>query len=225
MIVPPRTTPRRTTSITTLHDLRRERLMLALLLPSLKWRWHGIGLLQGYIHEDSDRDGYELRAHIWSRELVLPGIAESGSAHDHRFLLQSTVLAGTLEHTELHLSRDDEGDHETWTFPHARLHNEANRGLMERTGERFWVKRRRLEITQGQRYRFERGAFHTSVPLSDLVVTLVEKFDQREIQARVVAPVGSPPVPSFGYSHEARESIDVQALVGRAVRALRAPPA
>ena len=193
-----RSLPRRTTSITRLSESHRpERLMLAMLLPSLKWRWHGIGLLQGYIHEDSDRDGYELRAHIWSRALMLPGIAESGSAHDHRFLLQSTVLVGALEHTEFHLTRDDEGDHETWTFPHARLHTEANRGLMERTGERFWVKRRRLEITQGQRYRFERGAFHTSVPLSDLVVTLVEKFDQRDVQARVIAPVSTIGMPTM----------------------------
>lgn len=213
---------RRSTSVTRLYDHRRERLMLAMLLPSLKWRWHGIGLLQGYIHEAAiDRDGYELRAHIWSRDLMLPGIAESGSAHDHRFVLQSTVLVGSLQHTELYLTRDEEGDHETWTFPHARLHTEANRALMERTGERFRVKRRRLEISQGQRYRFDRGAFHTSVPLSELVVTLVEKFDQRDMQARVVAPVAKPPVPSFGYSREALAALDIPSLVVRAADALR----
>lgn len=193
-------------------DLWALRMLLAYRLPSLQWRWHGIGALQAYLHESIAR---ELRVHIWSPTLVLPGMAESGNAHDHRFALRSTVLVGSLRHTEWGLTPDPVGDHELYDFVHARLHTEQNRLAMRRTGERCRVEKRGMTLNEGWRYTFARGAFHSSEPLSDIVVTLVEKVDQRDVSARVVAPVGIPPVPAFSGRLE-EHADEVIALIERA---------
>lgn len=188
----------------TLQKDRRDRLrfLVASLLDAgtLKWRRHGIGCLQAYVHEG---EAYEQRIHIWSPELMLPGIDESGNAHNHRFTLTSTVLLGALRHTEMVLEPDPFGCHETFDFVHARLHTDDNRADMRATGERFAIKRHVYEFGQlpyggCARYTFPRGAFHSSEPLTGVVVTLVEKTDQVEEKAMVVAPVDRPPVPAFG---------------------------
>lgn len=184
-----------TTLVKNVGDLWEERQLVAALIPHLSWRWHGIGLLQAYVREGDER---ELRVHIWSPRLMLDGIRESGSAHNHRFTLTSSVLVGELEHVEWHLTGDPNGDHDLWDFPHARLQTEATRSLMHQVGERCTVEKRRLLIKQGQRYTFERFAYHSSFPVSDVVVTLVEKTEQEETKARVVAPLAQPPVPAFG---------------------------
>lgn len=192
---------------------------VATLLPTLTWRWHGIGLLQAYIRESTT--GMETRVHIWSKDLMLDGITGSGNAHNHRFRLVSTVLVGNIQHKELILSEDEEGRWETWTFPPARQHTEENRGLMVRDGKRYDIRPLPYMFTAGQTYEFETGGFHTSIPRSPIVVTIVQKHEQENIQARVLAPVDSPPVPAFGYTAEQREALDIKSWVLKAQRALR----
>jgi hypothetical protein len=197
------------------------RLLVASLLPTLKWRRHGIGALQAYVYEHSDR---ELRVHLWSPRLVVPGILESGNAHNHRFAMRSQVLIGTLLHTEWQLRAG--GGHElcnVFDFKHARLHKtDDDRTELSAIPGEVAVDKRSVMLQPGAEYTFERGAYHDSMPLSDVVVTLVEKFDQREERARVIAPAGKPPVPAFGLGEPASEL--VAELVSLAVAELRAHP-
>jgi hypothetical protein len=180
---------------TTVERTRALAARLASLLPALEWRWHGIGALQAYIYEGLT---VEERVHIWSPSLILPGMVESGNAHDHRFELASTVVAGQLLHTEWQTIRnDDAGDHETYDFVHARLQTDENRAAMRPTGERFFVSKFAIPLAAGDYYEFDRGAFHSSLPLTDTVVTVIEKRRQLETKARVIAPVNTRPVPAF----------------------------
>jgi hypothetical protein len=167
---------------------------LALVLPALEWRWHGIGVLQAYLYEGLT---VEERVHIWSPSLVLPGMVESGNAHDHRFDLASTVVVGRLLHTEWQATPDNAGDYETYDFVHARLQTDENRAAMRPTGERFSVRKVDIQLAAGTYYEFDRGAFHSSFPLTDIVVTVIEKRRQTETRARVIAPVSTKPVPAF----------------------------
>jgi hypothetical protein len=209
---------------TTLLHTHRERApalwatrqLVARLLPALEWRWHGIGLLQAYVCEGER----ELRVHVWAPRLMLDGIATSGNAHNHRFRLRSTVLTGVLRHTEWHLSPDSRGDHDLWDFPHARLQTEETRASMRQLGQPCSVFKLPALIGAGEVYEFERGAYHSSEPLTDVVVTLVEKLDQVEESARVVAPLHTPPVPAFG--GDDLDERDPTALLERAAFLLRA---
>lgn len=161
----------------------------------LNWRCHGIGVLQAYVHEGT---AAEARIHVWSPRLMLPGIHESGSAHNHRFALTSTVLLGRLRHTEWRLQTSPKGGFETYDFVHARLHTDENRADMRPTGDRFAVDRHTWVMKAGMAYRFPRGAFHDSYPEDFEVVTFVVKTDQVDERAMVIAPVGLPPVAAFG---------------------------
>lgn len=188
-------------SVVSLSALRLSalRLSAANLIPVLKWRRHGIGALQAYIYNGHKDFDLELRLHVWSPRLMVAGIEASGNAHNHRFTLCSTVLHGELRHTELVLQPDPEGDHETWDFVHARLQTPEDKSTMRRTGNRFRITERKVfDFAAGQAYEFKRGAYHTSTPLTDVVVTLVTKTDQVDEKACVIAPVSTPPVPAFG---------------------------
>jgi hypothetical protein len=78
-----------------------------LLSPRLKWRHHGIGVLQAYLHEGD----HETRVHIWHPSLVLAGFdATNGLVHDHRFSFDSYVLLGAVYNEEFSFSRDSEGE-------------------------------------------------------------------------------------------------------------------
>jgi hypothetical protein len=174
-------------------DVWALRKLVAALLPELSWRRHGTGALQGYVHENPE---HELRVHLWSPALVLPGIQESGVAHNHRFAMHSRVLHGAIQHAEWQLESGD--DFVLYDFVHARLHTEGNRAEMRALPERFDAVRVPIVIRAGQSYTFDRGAYHDSAPASQLAVTLVEKFDQRDERACVIAPANKPPVPAFG---------------------------
>lgn len=180
------------TGIYSIADAWALRTMVATLLPHIKWRRHGIGALQGYVHEHPER---ELRVHIWSPALVIPGIIESGNAHNHRFSMLSRVLVGSIKHTEWQIEPGE--GFALYDFVHARLHNDANRADMDRLPGEVAVRKVAVSIHAGAEYVFKRGAYHDSQPETDVVVTLVEKFDQVEERARVIAPVNKPPVPAF----------------------------
>lgn len=179
------------------QDLWQRRAFVAKLIPFLTWRRHGIGCLQGYIYEGERQ---ELRVHIWSRALMLDGIEESGNAHNHRFELESSVLYGSLLHTEYHLRRDDErGDHALFTFVPARQQTDENRSEMVPLEGRYEVRKHPMIVDAGWTYLHRRGCYHSTALNTDIAVTLVEKHEQLvNEQARVVAPVSQAPVPAFG---------------------------
>lgn len=55
----------------------------------LKWRHHGLGMLQAEISET-------LRIHIWHPKLVSEGMAWPRCVHDHRFDITSAVVLGEV---------------------------------------------------------------------------------------------------------------------------------
>jgi hypothetical protein len=97
--------------------LRMLVLCLAPILPTLRWRVHGIGLLQAYLIESDP----EIRVHIWCESLLRkPGIQASGAIHDHRFDLTSLVLTGGITHSEYTLEENQHGEWQKWQVPNAR---------------------------------------------------------------------------------------------------------
>jgi hypothetical protein len=175
------------------------------------WRWHGIGCLQSYLIE-----GYvECRIHIWHKDLVLPGILDSGACHNHRFDFDSVVLAGSLRNETFELYESPDGSHETYSFVHARMHTDANRRDMQPTGRRYDIAVSWDEIPAGHRYSFPKRDFHRSSALEDVVVSLVTKRNQEDLPAEVLAPVGQPPVPAFSgeLTEELFERVHMDAIL------------
>lgn len=168
--------------------------MVRTVFPHLKWRWHGIGVLQAYVFEGD----YEARVHIWANDLMLPGIDVSGDIHNHRFKMRSHILVGELEHHEYDVEIGGDG-YDVYDFVHAREHTNENRSDMRLLPSQVGATVTDHQFCPGESYTFERGAFHRSSPhpTSYVVVTLVEKMDQRDERAKVLAPHGKPPVPAF----------------------------
>lgn len=189
------------------------------------WRRHGIGLLQRYVAEGS---GSEVRLHIWHPDLIRPGIAQHGDAHDHRFDLCSTVLHGTLVHEHLVVASRPPFEpavvYDVHQVLHARINPEGAfaeepmrcvPGPLSPKAKRVEVHPLRYEMQAGTTYRFPRGEFHRSIP-HGLVVTLVTKTNQIDAGARILALPGSPPVPAFSPADADDENL--QRVVSRVLR-------
>jgi hypothetical protein len=177
------------------HEAMRA-LALAL-FPSMSWRHHGIGVLQGYVCENVEP---EVRLHVWAPELVKPGMDVSGDIHDHRFDMVSHVLAGAVGHEEICPSEDPAGDWSMLKLTHARAAKEtAFHGPTETLIGRFSASRASMVIAEGNSYRFPRGKFHRSPVLPGVAVTCVEKHNQSTEAARILHPVHEPPVMAFGH--------------------------
>ena len=186
--------------MTTVDKNRGHEAMRALalaLFPSMTWRHHGIGVLQGYVCENVEP---EVRLHVWAPELVKPGMEGSGDIHDHRFDMVSHVLAGAVGHEEIFPHEDAGGDWSMLKLTHARAAKEtAFHGPTETLIGRFAVSRASMVIPAGNSYRFPRGKFHRSPVLSGVAVTCVEKHNQSTDAARILHPVHEPPVMAFGH--------------------------
>lgn len=198
------------------HEQLRKRAVAVLRSGTLRWRHHGIGVLQAYVLE-SQEGPLEERLHIWSRSLLKPGIDESGDAHDHRFDMVSHVLFGTVGHTEILPVKDERAGQ--WTMMdlvHARAAGAENNfhAPMRATQGRFSIAERYQIIRAGELYRFPRGVFHRS-PVSGFAITWVEKRNQCATPARIIHPIDIPAVPAFGH-----EPGDVPRLVDLALRVL-----
>lgn len=136
------------------------RVLVAQAIPNLKWIHNGLGLLQAYISEP------ELRVHIWHPSLITSQ-AQYGKIHDHRFDLVSSVLLGTVYHTERILIPNDKG---SWILKI--IDGSANNippTLYDMQSISF-------EITEGNYYTYPKGLFH-SAEASDLAITLCEKHN------------------------------------------------
>lgn len=149
----------------------------------MKWRYHGLGLLQGEITE-------RIRLHIWDPDLVRAFGSEA--IHDHRFDLYSRILAGSLKDTRFYLDWDlgyaglrcpvyeivhakeqKDGVSSAFHIGHARL-IEGDTQIHRRNGE----------------YTIARTQFHRSIPL-ETTLTIIERsnFDIRP--ARVLGSLAS----------------------------------
>lgn len=178
--------------------------MRALALASLDrttFRHHGIGVLQGYVSENTEP---EIRIHVWSRRLLKPGMEVSGDVHDHRFDMVSHVLVGAIFHEELVERQDPKGDHVMLSLTHARAAAETlYHGPTTPIEGRFSVSRNRFAIEEGWSYSFPAGRFHHS-PLTedsdDIAVSVIEKHRQQDVQARLLYPVDHEPVMAFGHT-------------------------
>lgn len=177
-------------------ERRNYRDMLIALWPQLKWRHAGFGALQAYIREGSAN---ELRVHIWHPSLIKVGIEESGLCHDHRFAMRSSVLVGRIIQTEFDLQPHHLGDWETLEVLHAREamarggsfhHDPIPTGNFYRRIPAFY------EVGAGKGYIFDKFAFHET-RAEGVTITLVEKSDQEDVRARILAPRGKPVVHAF----------------------------
>lgn len=184
--------------------------MLVALWPQLKWRHAGFGALQAYIREDATQ---ELRVHVWHPSLVKAGIEESGLCHDHRFHMRSSVLAGKIIQTEFRLEPNSEGDWETLRVLHAR-EAMARGGSFHHdpmpTGDYFYRTPVVFEVEAGAGYTFDKFAFHET-RAEGTTVTLVEKSDQEDVNARILAPRGKPVVHAFTETQSPAEFSDALA--------------
>lgn len=164
----------------------------------LKWRHHSTGLLQAYLPNE---DG--LRIHIWNRRLKL---RDSGAMHNHRFDLQSHVLVGSLTHTRLILTPDEEnGTHNVWDIPGASQGSNETLRLHDQTS----VKGSRVNMAMIDTRRFEEGDSYTvrkwefhwarqEESDDELTVTLVRLHNKEtDRPASLVYPYGHQPTHAF----------------------------
>jgi hypothetical protein len=171
--------------------------LVAALIPHLKWRHSGLGVLQAYVFEGTTD---EMRVHIWDNSLRRKGIEESGLLHDHRFDLTSHVLCGMINQVEFDLHPDPEGGWQLHSVVHAReafAKHATNDGLVSALPERFKLIQRDRLIPAWNTYDFPKRQFHGTYLLSEFAVTLIRKSNQDEIPARILAPYGKPVVHAF----------------------------
>lgn len=164
--------------------------------PSLKWRHHGIGVLQAYISEHTEP---EVRVHVWDPKLVRPGILESGAIHDHRFDLESTVLLGSIIETVYSTVRDnDNGAWEVFFVENARSAGEQKGfdGACHSMRARVRADRVVRMHHAGSSYTLRRGVFHRT-EIDDLAITVCTLSEKRG-SARLLVPYGREPVHAFG---------------------------
>lgn len=182
--------------------------------PHLKWRHHGIGLLQAYIVEEASAGDVEQRIHVWHPSLRLPDMDDSGLIHDHRFDLESQVLLGTIRDTEIHIdpiaigSRDPS---ELFEFfgENAGEFYDVYQIERSKASDDGWVKRANPDnlvyaltrtdhvYAMGSRYRYPKRAFHRT-DVDELTVTLVTKRYQSPTPGRLLARIGKTPKHAFG---------------------------
>jgi hypothetical protein len=182
------------------HAFRSMRALVSSMIDRIEFRHHGIGVLQGYVQENTEP---EIRVHIWHNSLLKPGIEISGDVHDHRFDMVSHVLHGAVVHEELNETPDPAGDHAMMALTHARAAADtAYHGPTTPLVGRFSVARERFVICAGNSYSFPAQKFHHSplpYDLSDIAITVIEKHNQSELPARLLYPYGRDPVMAFGH--------------------------
>lgn len=212
-------------SATTVFGFRRSvdvlASMLAARLPTLRWRHHGIGVLQAYLDE---HDGVEHRVHIWDPSLVLPGMARSGGIHDHRFDMTSFVVLGEMEHTEITVEPAPDGDLEEYEVVNAResmLKAGSWHTAPALTGRSFHGMYTKHVIGRGEGYTFARHHFHES-KVAVRTVTIVEKRNQ-EGHARILGVRGEVLQNAFGNPENLKDDAPlVVSLVAETAAALTA---
>lgn len=148
--------------VTSVHKIDRLNLLQVLVaeaIPSLHWRHNGLGLLQGFIREP------ELRVHVWHPSLITKQ-AQYSKIHDHRFNLVSSVLLGTIYHTEQELVPNTTGKWQICVID----------GSPKPSTQRYDIKSNIFAIAEGSYYTYPKGLFHSAHSV-DLAVSLCEKHE------------------------------------------------
>jgi hypothetical protein len=186
--------------LTTIENNRGIQAMKAMalaLFPSLSWRHHGIGVLQGYVVEDVEP---EVRLHIWAPQLLKPGMALSGDIHDHRFDLLSHVLCGNIGHEEIVPEIHKNGAWSMMELTHARAAKDSGyHGPTRPIEGKYTLLRTNYIIPEGCSYHYPAGRFHRSPLLDGVAVTCVEKHRQSDASARLLYPIDLAPIMAFGH--------------------------
>jgi hypothetical protein len=121
--------------------------------------------------------------------------------------MRSSVLAGKIIQTEFSLKPDQDGDWETLRVLHAR-EAMARGGSFHHdptpTGDYFCRTPIVYGVATGWGYTFDKFAFHETRAES-VTITLVEKSDQEDVNARILAPRGRPVVHAFTETQSAAE--------------------
>jgi hypothetical protein len=149
---------------------------------SLKWRQHGIGVVQAYLNDFT-------RLHVWHNgaRQVAPG----RMIHDHRFALESTVLLGRICNEVFYPTLRGDGTFRMYEVKHASLGERDLPTLLPG----IWSATTEIEtISVGQTYWMPKRLFHRTIA-DDYTVTLVHKTNQEECSARIFVPAvtGQPP--------------------------------
>lgn len=175
-----------------LHTLKTDRREF-----SKAWRHHGNGLLQRYVREGSSR---EMRIHIWHPDLLINGMEQSGQIHDHRFDLQSTVLIGSIRHSELALSIDPAGEWMRYSVVNARQ-GVTPEPIPDPSGVRYSATFKHHRFPPRMTYTFPRRYFHRS-QVDEPAVTLVIKSDADGDPAWILGPHDAPPTMAHGFKQQ-----------------------
>lgn len=200
----------RSTLAEPLTSLRELRALVACAIPRLRWRHHGLGVLQAYLVEDQEP---EIRVHIWHPELTMFGPEEAGRIHNHRFTLRSSVIHGMVGHDEVHIREDAEGPWTQYEVIHAR--NQRPDDMPAPCAGSYAAEIVEGTVSEGYVYVFPKREFHRS-RVTDLAVTIVTKIDQETTPARLLVPKDYRPGHGIGH----HTSVDVQRYTTMAVEAL-----
>jgi len=180
------------------HEHRSLCGLVAKLIPHLKWRHSGLGMLQAYVHEGTTD---EMRVHVWGRALEHEGIKDSGLLHDHRFDLTSQVLVGAIVQCEYTLTPSEDGPWALHEVVHARAAaggaHAPNDGLVTELPGQYTSWTHSIDLRAGDAYSFPRRVFHGTFLQSEYAVTVVTKSNQDATPARIMAPYGRPVVHAF----------------------------
>lgn len=184
----------------------------AILSPKLKWRHHGIGVLQAYFHEGDN----ETRVHIWDPSLVLSGLNESsGLVHDHRFSFRSFVLLGAIYNEEFEFKEDVNGQWVKYGVTHARKAMEETGTFHKSLGlldeRRYLAGRCGQWFCVGEEYAMQAREFHLS-KVSELTVTLVVKTGLTDGSAVIAGKYGVPLVHAFDHPNRSNDYSDLIGL-------------
>jgi hypothetical protein len=161
-------------------------------LDRLKWRHHGLGMLQAEFSE-------ALRIHVWHLSLVCAEMAWPRCVHDHRFDLESAVVAGAVRDV-LPDVRPFGPSHPSGGWQRAKMYeieHAKNQDRLVKGGCSTATSARLLgeivvtsahaswERAAGTTYQVKRRVFHTT-EVDSLAVTVVHRSNFDDALARVL---------------------------------------
>jgi hypothetical protein len=165
------------------HNTHVLRSMLATSLFQYQWQPHATGILRATVRPNC-RPGTKLYdtlffVHIWHPDLVLsPTPAVGEDIHTHEFMVQSTVLHGSLPHVEWEAHDDPNGTHNLWRGPLDKCHSPRPVSLTRRAGR----------IHNGCTYTFPADFLHSVTP-DELAITVVTPLPATlDVEMSSVAP-------------------------------------
>ena len=181
--------------IKTLQAGRKKVMSLFIELESrgIEPRYHGNGMIQVY----SPFNKYQ-RLHIWDQGFRrLP--SHNAMIHDHVFDMKSNVVVGTLNHQIFEVIRKgDPSEHTSSIFegiPETKKINKTPvwQGVLKMTHA--------VNVGAGCNYFQSARTFHSSIPLGDLVISVISKSNPKNDLigggSRIVCPIGEEPFSAF----------------------------